>query len=73
LTDDRFALSYDALKTSGTPAFSAIFATRSAIIRVCVSLSITHGPAIKNSGSSPGYGGGLDSRLGRLNIFQQGR
>src|SRR6266478_2645811 len=46
-TDDRFALSNDALNTYGTPASEAIFATRSAIIRACASDSITHGPAIK--------------------------
>src|SRR5215472_14210185 len=34
----------------GTPASAAIFATFSAITRACVSLSITHGPAIKKSG-----------------------
>src|SRR6516164_6132458 len=49
LTDDRLALSYEALNSRGTPAWSAIRATRSAIIRVWDSLSITHGPAIKNS------------------------
>src|ERR1700722_11742255 len=47
-TDDRFALSNDALNTYGTPASAAIFATRSAIIRACASDSITHGPASKN-------------------------
>jgi len=47
------ALSYEALKMYGTPASAAIFATFSAIIRACVSLSITHGPAIKNSGFPP--------------------
>src|SRR5262245_15703472 len=68
-TEERFALSYEALKTNGTPASSAILATRSAINRACASLSITHGPAIKNSGLSPGYGGRPCSRLGRLDIF----
>src|SRR6516225_3407200 len=50
LTDDRLALSYDALNTNGTPASAAIFRTRSAIIRAWDSLTITQGPAIKNSG-----------------------
>src|SRR6266403_2801440 len=52
-TDDRFALSNDALNTYGTPASAAIFATRSAIIRACRSDSITHGPAINNNGALP--------------------
>src|SRR5215469_13669943 len=51
--DDRFALSYDALKMYGTPASAAAFATRSAIICACAADSITHGPAIKNSGAVP--------------------
>src|SRR6516225_2896823 len=53
LTEERFALSYEALKMYGTPASAAIFATRSAIERACASDSITHGPAIKNSGLAP--------------------
>jgi len=52
-TEDRLALSYDALKMYGTPASAAIFATFSAIIRACFSLSITHGPAIRNRGFPP--------------------
>src|SRR6266850_4138834 len=52
-TEDRLALSYEALKMYGTPASPAILASFSAIIRACVSLSITHGPAIRNSGFPP--------------------
>src|SRR5208282_5795595 len=37
----------------GTPASDAIFATRSAIVRACASDSMTHGPAIRNSGLPP--------------------
>src|SRR5882762_2020596 len=48
-TEERFALSNEALKTYGTPASAAIVATRSAIIRACPSDSITHGPAIRKS------------------------
>src|SRR5215472_10890430 len=51
--DDRFALSYDALKMYGTPASAATFATRSAIICACAADSMTHGPAIKKSGAAP--------------------
>src|ERR1700746_3046812 len=52
-TDDRFALSNDALNTYGRPASAAIFATRSAIIRACVSDSITHAPAIRKRDLPP--------------------
>src|SRR5262249_38982410 len=52
LTEERFALSYDALKTYGTPASIAIHEVFSAILRACASDSITHGPAIKKSGFS---------------------
>src|SRR6267378_926912 len=48
-TEERLALSNDALNTNGTPASAAIFATRSAIIRAGPSDSITHGPAIRKS------------------------
>src|SRR6266404_6783094 len=48
-TEERLALSYEALNTYGTPASAAIFDTRSAIIRACPSDSITHGPAIRKS------------------------
>src|SRR5215471_9451464 len=68
LTEERFALSYDALKMYGAPASAAILATRSAIIRAWASLSITHGPAIRNSGRSPGYGGRPISRLNCCDI-----
>src|SRR5216684_5388006 len=53
LTEDRLALSYEALKMYGTPASAAILATFSAIVRACTSLSITHGPAIRNRGLLP--------------------
>src|SRR5579885_3194081 len=49
-TDERFALSYDALKIYGTPASAAARAAHSAIFIACASDSITHGPAIRNSG-----------------------
>src|ERR1700741_4694436 len=52
-TEDRFALSNEALNTYGTPASAAIFSTRSAIIRACVSDSITHGPAIRKRDLPP--------------------
>src|SRR6266481_5664505 len=51
--DERFALSYDALKIKGMPASPATRATCSAIFLACASLSITHGPAIRNSGFAP--------------------
>jgi hypothetical protein len=50
-TDDRLALSYDALKISGTLTALAISLRPSAINMACASLSITHGPAIRNSGA----------------------
>ena len=50
-TDDRLALSYDALKISGTLTAPAISPRRSAMDMACASLSITHGPAIRNSGA----------------------
>src|ERR1700739_103848 len=59
-TDDRFALSNDALNTYGTCASAAIFATRSAIIRACVSDSITQGPAIRKRDSPPRRTGPAD-------------
>src|ERR1700674_2728430 len=51
--EDRLALSYEALKIYGTPTSAAIFAIFSAIMRACASLSITQGPAIRNSGFPP--------------------
>src|SRR6516225_11387191 len=51
--DERFALSKEALKMQGTPASAAILETHSAIFRLCTSDSITHGPAIRNSGLPP--------------------
>ena len=47
----RFALSNDALNTSGMRSFAAISFSRSAQVSTSASLSITHGPAITNSGS----------------------
>src|SRR5207247_8358180 len=35
------------------PASSAILATFSAITKACISLSMTHGPAIRNNGFPP--------------------
>ena len=52
-SDVRFALSYDALKMSGTPQRDAIFTSDSAIIDACASLSMTHGPAISARGAPP--------------------
>ena len=46
----RLALSNDALKTSGTDKAAAICLSRRAIASVAASSSITHGPAITNSG-----------------------
>src|SRR5258707_1980038 len=51
--EERLALSYDALKIKGMPASPAMRATCSAILRACASLSMTHGPAIRNSGFAP--------------------
>src|SRR6266404_1779522 len=48
--EERLALSYDALKIKGMSASAAMRATCSAIFLACASLSITHGPAIRNSG-----------------------
>src|SRR5258707_35031 len=72
-TEERFALSNEALKTYGTPASAAIVATRSAIIRACPSDSITHGPAIRNKGFSALNGIGVmfisfDSLIALLTI-----
>ena len=46
----RLALSNDALKTSGSDSSSAICRNRSAIASVAAASSITHGPAMTNSG-----------------------
>src|SRR5687768_17809100 len=54
--DVRFALSYEALKMKGTPHRAATFASDSAIIDACVSLSITQGPAISARGAPPPIG-----------------
>src|SRR5438874_4798236 len=51
--DVRFALSYDALKTNGTPARRVISTSRPARSRVCASLSITQGPAMSTNGIPP--------------------
>src|SRR5688500_10328056 len=52
VSEVRFALSYDALKMSGTPQRAAIFASDSAMKVACASLSITHGPAISARGAA---------------------
>src|SRR5688500_13745692 len=52
-SDVRFALSYDALKMSGIPQRDATFASDSAIVDACASLSMTHGPAISARGAPP--------------------
>src|SRR5262249_43879937 len=65
----RLALSYDALKTSGTPARREMSASASAVSIACASLSMTHGPAMSTSAPPPivtppattgrtGWGGG---------------
>src|SRR6476620_6394241 len=51
--DVRFALSYDALNTTGTFAAFAMSRTAAAISRTCASLSMTHGPAMSTSGPLP--------------------
>src|SRR5678815_3138130 len=51
--DVRLALSYDALKTSGTRVRCAISASRSASMLACVSLSMTQGPATSTKGWPP--------------------
>ncbi len=49
----RFALSYDALNTSGMFSFFARAASRAARSSAIARLSITHGPAISASGALP--------------------
>src|SRR5260370_4333075 len=49
LSEVRFALSYEALKTYGTLSVAAMALIEWAILSVCDSLSITHGPAIRKS------------------------
>src|SRR5215471_16194239 len=49
----RLALSYDALKTSGTPARRVISTSASAVSTACASLSMTHGPAMSTSAPPP--------------------
>ena len=49
----RFALSYEALKITGTPQRPAMSRTTDAVSTACWALSITHGPAMKTSGCLP--------------------
>src|SRR5258708_39302326 len=49
LSEVRFALSYEALKTYGTLSLAAMALIEWAILSVWDSLSITHGPAIRKS------------------------
>ena len=51
--DVRFALSYDALKTYGTPARSRDVADRERRVDGVRSLSMTQGPAMRTSGLPP--------------------
>src|SRR4030095_1930793 len=51
--DVRFALSYDALKTTATPQRAATSRMASAVSSACDSLSMTHGPRMKASGCPP--------------------
>src|SRR5580693_2075230 len=71
-TEDRLALSYEALKMYGTPASAAIFAILSAIIHACASLSITHGPAIRNSGF-PAPRRNVPSAISRVELIGDGQ
>jgi hypothetical protein len=48
--EERFALSYDALKMNGTPRRDVISLSLPAISCVRVSPSMTQGPAIRNKG-----------------------
>ena len=49
----RLALSYEALKMNGTFKERATPLITSAIKRACFSLSITHGPAMRNKPPEP--------------------
>src|SRR5215510_6933465 len=51
--DVRFALSYDALKATGTPQRAATSRTAAAVSSACDALSMTHGPRMKASGWPP--------------------
>src|SRR4029453_5801762 len=51
--DVRFALSYDALKTTATPQRAATSRTPAAVSSACEALSMTHGPRMKASGCPP--------------------
>src|SRR5690349_5409470 len=52
-SDVRFALSYDALKTNGTPAERVMSRSARAVSTAWDSLSMTQGPAISISGLPP--------------------
>src|SRR5216684_7085514 len=52
-SDERLALSYEALKIYGTPWSPAMRWMLSAIFMACASFSITHGPAIRKRGWAP--------------------
>jgi hypothetical protein len=51
--DVRFALSYEALKITGTLQRDAISRMAAAVSKACDALSMTHGPRIKASGLPP--------------------
>src|SRR5262245_5114323 len=52
-TEERFALSKEALKTYGTPIFRHTAARACAMRTACASLSMTQGPARNASGAPP--------------------
>jgi hypothetical protein len=52
LLEERFALSYEALKMKGTPSRVVMSLSLPAISWVNVSPSITHGPAMRKNGWS---------------------
>src|SRR5438034_196213 len=53
LMDERFALSYEALKIYGNLSEPVIDLIARAIFMACSSLSTTHGPPIKNNSPPP--------------------
>src|SRR6266404_4464397 len=71
-SEDRLALSKEALKMYGNSASAAILAIFSAIVRACDSVSMTQGPAIRKRGL-PAPRRSLPSSISRVALIGDGK
>src|SRR5256885_9599766 len=72
LSEERLALSKEALKMYGNPASDAILAIFSAMARACDSVSMTQGPAIRKRALPPPRRS-LPSSISRVAFIRYGK